>query len=79
MLVFQLRGREGCSASTGAPEPRQARVELVKIYDVDANISRLAALYIERGEAQARPGLSSKAADERLVVGHGSMLGSTTP
>jgi hypothetical protein len=36
-------------------------VELVKIYGVDAHMSSFAALYIERGEAQARPGLSSKA------------------
>jgi len=32
------------------------------IYDVDGHLSSLSALYTERGEAQARPSLSSKAA-----------------
>jgi hypothetical protein len=63
VLVSQLQGRVYCYASTGSPEPRQTQVELVKIYDFEAYMSSLAALDVERGEAQARPGLSSKAAD----------------
>ena len=62
VLVSQLRGRVCCCTSTGSPEPRQAQVELVKIYDVDAHMSSFVALRMERGEAQARPSLSSKAA-----------------
>jgi hypothetical protein len=41
-----------CCASTGSPEPRQAQVEQVKIYDVDACMSRLAAPDMERGEGE---------------------------
>jgi hypothetical protein len=63
VLVSQLQGRVYCYASTGSLEPRQARVELVKIYDFEACMSSLTALHAERGEAQARPNLSSKAAD----------------
>jgi len=51
VLVSQLRGRVCCCASTGSPEPRQARVELVEMYDVDAHMSSFAAHYRERGEA----------------------------
>jgi hypothetical protein len=61
VLVSQLQGRVCGCASTGSPEPRHARVELWKIYDFDAHLSSFSALYIECGEVQARPGLSSKA------------------
>ncbi len=56
------------AACTGTPQPdprSHARPEWnsVKIYGGDACMSSFAALYLERGEAQARPSLSSKAAN----------------
>lgn len=51
MLVTQRRGRVYCCASAGSPEPRQARSELVKIYDVDEHLSSFPTLHEERGEA----------------------------